>query len=153
MNIETIIHQMRNDGERITPQRRHVIEALCANPHQHFTINDIGTVVAANHPGAQMSEPTIYRILQWLKDGYWVAQTDMANTGTVYQLVSDPPHHHLICLSCSQVQSVEDELFTALRASLLEKHGFRARLDHMAVYGLCDACYQNSTHNPLSERR
>ncbi len=143
MNVEAIIKQMRDAGDRITPQRRHVLEVLCTAPHQHLTVNEIATTIEANHPGHPLSEPTIYRILQWLKDGYWVAQTDMANSGTVYQLVSDPPHHHLICLNCSRVQSIDDEVFVTLRQSLLEQHRFQARLDHMAVYGICDACQQD----------
>ncbi|MEO0562184.1 MAG: Fur family transcriptional regulator [Chloroflexota bacterium] len=146
-NVESLISQMRDAGERITPQRRLVLAALCAAPHQHHTINDIIDTVAASQPSRTLSEPTVYRILQWLKNGYWVAQTDMAGSGTVYQLISDPPHHHLICLECGQEQMIDDDLFSGLRQTLQTAHQFSARLDHMALYGVCEQCNTQSNSN------
>ncbi|MEM6528140.1 MAG: transcriptional repressor [Chloroflexota bacterium] len=150
-HTDALIEQIRASGERMTPQRRYVLEVLCGAPHRHYTISDIAKAVEVNHPGQQMNEPTVYRILQWLKDGHHIAQTDMAESGTVYQLISDPPHHHLICLVCSRVQSIEDDLFAQLRDSLLKQHSFHARMDHMAIYGVCEDCHASGGQQGTQE--
>ena len=124
-------------GERMTIQRRLVIEAL-GQSHEHLTIHAIQQQIQAqNQP---LSDTTIYRVLQWLKDLELVSQTDMGQAGVVYALISAPYHHHLICLNCGKSITVDDALFAPLREQLLHEYGFEARIDHMAIYGQCRAC-------------
>lgn len=140
MNTFTqIVEQVREHGERLTPQRRMVIQALCESA-EHMTIHDIWQTTHAYDPTAPIPEPTIYRIVQWLKDLGIVSQTDLAGSGVVYQLVSTPPHHHLICLKCNRMINFDDQLFASLRQELLKQHQFQARIEHMAIYGWCADC-------------
>ncbi len=137
--MDNVLEKLRAQGERLTIQRRLVIEALC-NAENHLTINAIQDHIAANHPDSDMQDPTIYRILQWLKDLQIISQTDMGQTGIVYELLDTPPHHHLICLKCNQVIDIDNAFFSELRQQLYEKYGFAARIDHMAIYGYCEVC-------------
>lgn len=134
-----VLEQLRARGERLTVQRRLVLEALCSRA-DHMTIGDIRRYAREKHRGDDLPEPTVYRILQWLKDLRLVSQTDMGEAGTVYELIDNPPHHHLICLSCGAVIDLDDRYFDALRGQLRDAYGFAARIDHMAVYGLCRDC-------------
>lgn len=134
-----IVERLRTRGERITVQRRMVIAAL-QSTHDHMTIQDIASYLAQQPASADLPEPTIYRIVQWLKDQAVVSQTDMGERGVVYQIIGEQRHHHLICLRCGGVEEVDDGVFDGLRATLREQQGFRARMDHMAIYGLCAAC-------------
>ena len=138
-SFETIIERIQAKGERITIQRRLIVEALCAS-HGHTSIGDIQRWIEANHPDYKLSDPTIYRILQWLKDLALVSQTDMGSTGIVYELLGKSYHHHLICLSCGSVTDVDDGYLAPLRQALFADFGFQARIDHMAIYGLCPVC-------------
>ncbi len=141
---ERIIHTINEQGERLTIQRRLVIEVLTASG-AHLTINAIRDAISALPHGEALPETTIYRILQWLKQIGVIAQTDMAQSGLVYQVIGATPHHHLICLNCGSITELEDHMLDDLRTRLLDAHQFRARIDHMAIYGYCVNCAE---HDP-----
>lgn len=134
-----IINQLQSAGERITLQRRLVIEAL-SQTGAHMTIHDVSAHIAVQDTPQPIPETTIYRILQWLKTCGIVSQTDMGETGIVYQIIGAARHHHLICLHCGRTIDVNDDLFDNLRQTLDAQYGFQARIDHMAIYGLCRDC-------------
>jgi len=62
---EEVINALRQRGERLTIQRRLVIEALCDDP-DHQSVQAIQERLRAQ--GTHLTEPTVYRIVQWLKD-------------------------------------------------------------------------------------
>lgn len=134
-----IIDYIQAQGERITLPRRLVIEAL-GQSHQHLTISAIQQHIQTAHQAQPLSDTTVYRVLQWLKDLGLVAQTDMGQAGIVYALLDTPYHHHLICLTCGSIITLEDTPFVALREQLRREYGFAARIDHMAIYGQCADC-------------
>ena len=136
---DIVFEQLQTRGERLTIQRRMVIEALCSRDG-HRSIQDIQHYIAGNHPAHQLQDPTVYRILQWLKDVGLVSQTDMGESGIVYELIDDPPHHHLICLACGEIIEVDDRFFIQLRQHLAAEYNFQARIEHMAIYGHCRDC-------------
>ncbi|MBK8020969.1 MAG: transcriptional repressor [Chloroflexi bacterium] len=136
---ERIVQAVREHGERMTIQRQMVIEAVTSTG-AHMTIQDISAAIRSRHNGQSLPEPTIYRILQRLKELELISQTDMAESGIVYQVIHAPRHHHLICLRCGVTQEVPDSLFDPLRRQLKADYQFQARIDHMAIYGYCAAC-------------
>ena len=141
----SVIDYIQTKGERLTLPRRLVIEAL-GQSHEHLTISDIQQHIQANQHDHLLSDTTIYRVLQWLKNLGLVSQTDMGQAGTVYALMSNPHHHHLICLTCGKTITLDDDLFIPLREQLLRDYGFEARIDHMAIYGLCRNCHDHDSN-------
>ncbi len=135
--LDELVLQLRTHGERLTVQRRMVLEILCERG-DHLAVQDIQQRLERN--GVDLTETTVYRILQWLKEVGVVSQTDLGQTGTVYQLVGTHPHHHLVCLSCGAVQDVDDDAITPLRDTLRREYGFEPRIDHLAIFGLCPIC-------------
>ncbi|MBX3083971.1 MAG: transcriptional repressor [Anaerolineae bacterium] len=136
--LNSIIGKIKANGERVTLQRRIVIEAMC-NLTGHVTIQNIRTYIQHEYKEQDLSDTTIYRILQWLKQVQLVAETDIGADAAVYQLLTHP-HHHLICLSCGGVTELEDAQFDLLRQELNNKYGFKARIDHLAIFGQCRHC-------------
>lgn len=136
---DRIVQILRQHGERITIQRRLVIEALL-DTHAHMTVNDVNEHIQTKQGVHNLAEPTIYRILQWLKAMTLVSQTDMAESGIVYQIIGTQKHHHLVCLDCGTTIDVTDALFDDIREQLVREQGFHARIDHMAIYGYCSNC-------------
>lgn len=133
-----IIEYIQARGERITLPRRLVVEALGLT-HDHRTISDIQQIIK-QQKDQPLSDTTIYRVLQWLKELGLVSQTDMGQAGTVYALNSSPQHHHLICLNCGNTITIPDDLFVPFREQLRLQFDFDARIDHMAIYGHCRNC-------------
>jgi Fur family ferric uptake transcriptional regulator len=140
--LDAILDQLHARGERLTFQRRIVIEAL-ANHVDHVTIQDIQRYVEDKYTLQVLHEVTIYRILQWLKDLQLVSQTDMGAAGIVYQRLNQR-HHHLICLKCGAVEDIDDDFLSDLRHKLADDYHFSARIDHMAIYGHCEKCLHSS---------
>ena len=140
--LPALIERLREHGYRITTQRRLVLETLLEpgrETHQHhFSCEDVTQRLVAR--GIDLDAATVYRILQWLKEADVVAQTDLGEGHDVYSLLSDTPHHHLICLRCGAVIEAGDAPFEPLRESLRAQYGFVARIEHFAIFGLCPAC-------------
>ncbi|MBN1681641.1 MAG: transcriptional repressor [Anaerolineae bacterium] len=135
---EAVISKLKQRGERLTIQRLLVIDALCTLGG-HQTVHDIHQHL--HQHSTDLTEPTIYRILQWLKDAETVSQTDLGHSGIVYELLGTNRHHHLVCLSCGAVIDVDDSVMASLREHLRQEYGFEPRIDHMAVFGMCRACH------------
>lgn len=145
-SLDAVLDCVRAKGERVTIPRRLVIEALLESADHHRTIQDIQAHIQQHQPDFSISDTTIYRILQWLKNLEIVSQTDMGRAGIIYALIDEPAHHHLICLSCGTISNLDDTAFDALRQHIQQQYGFTARIDHMAIYGQCPAC----AHQPAS---
>ena len=136
---DTVYNHLQTKGERLTISRRLVIEVLCSRAG-HWSIGDIRKHIETRHQGQNLPEPTVYRILQWLKGLQLVSQTDMCEAGVVYEFIDTSPHHHLICLGCGYIIEVEDSLLAPLREKLATEYHFALRLEHMAIYGYCPGC-------------
>lgn len=136
--LDEILDRLRADGERLTIQRRAVIAALAANP-DHQTIQAAQQWIARTQ-GLHLTETTIYRILEWLKKVGIASQTDMGALGIVYSLLHTPRHHHLICLRCGAIFTLDDSYLAGVREALQRDFHFAARIDHMAIYGQCARC-------------
>ncbi len=144
-----VIERIKAQGERVTLPRRLVIEAL-GRSHEHLTIGALQSHNQSAHPDQPMSDTTVYRVLQWLKALGLVSQTDMGQAGTVYALIERPHHHHLICLNCGGMITIDDGVFAHLRVALLHEYSFTARIDHMAIYGTCEQCAQLAATPPTT---
>ncbi len=147
-SVEDILRRVQHEGERMTIQRRLVIEALYRRG-SHLTIGDIQACLQKE--GHSLDESTIYRILQWLKSLSIVSQTDLGERGIVYELLGETPHHHLICLGCHAVIGLDDSLARDLRERLRRDYGFEARVDHMAIFGWCRECRAERQKNSTVE--
>ncbi len=140
ISVESILNQLQQRGERLTIQRRLVVEALCEGG-AHLTISDIQQHIQGQ--GNCLDESTVYRILQWLKAAGVVSQTDLGARGIVYELIGAVPHHHLICLSCDAIIGLDDSVGSLLRDKLRRDYGFEARVDHLAIFGWCKECLEH----------
>ncbi|MCZ7542627.1 MAG: transcriptional repressor [Anaerolineae bacterium] len=133
--------RQRRPSTRITTQRRLVLEALMADPARHHTCEDVAAAVAQH--GVKLDQSTVYRILQWLKNAGVVSQTDLGSGSDVYALAGHPPHHHLVCLHCGAIIDVDDAIFAGLRRTLQLAYRFEPRIEHFAIFGMCQACQEH----------
>lgn len=125
------------NGERLTQQRRAVWRVLMDHTG-HLTAEEILAGLLPSFP--HLSTATIYRELAWLKRRGLISETDVGRGPKVYERLSDPPHHHLVCLICGSVADLDDSQFDFLRQSLEQQSGFVPRIDHFAVFGTCRQC-------------
>ena len=132
------VQQIRDRGYRMTPQRQIVLDTVCAHGG-HATASEIYASVNEQQPA--INRATVYRILDFFCELQLVAKADIGGR-TIFEVVGDSPHHHLVCRQCEQMTSLADHHFDELAAHLLEEHGFEADLSHLAITGLCAECRQ-----------
>jgi len=127
----------RREGYRLTLQRRLVLDAL-GEMSGHSTPDRIFERVQVKSPG--ISRATVYRTLTFLLKLGLVTVAQIKDNATVYELASDPPHHHLVCQGCDEVIEVRHEVVQPLFSRLEREFGFRVRTDHLMLFGLCERC-------------
>jgi len=132
----TIMESLREVGYRLTPQRILII-SIIHDSEEHITAEEIHNRIAKQYPCVDIS--TVYRTLQLLKKLHLVSETDLGG-GVQYELSAGSRHHHLVCRQCRESFDLDDEALEPLRASMLDQYGFRADMDHFAIFGLCKQC-------------
>ena len=123
-------------GYRLTPQRHLILEAI-RQADDHVTPEEVYTSV--HRQNSAISRATIYRTLDFLCEVrlihalYWGGQM-------YYEIKDDQPHHHLVCRTCGAMTECEHGLLQALFEAVEKKHRFLIDMDHVALFGLCEAC-------------
>ena len=142
MTEHDLIAHLRAAGYRLTPQRQFTLEVLQQNDH-HVNVDEIAAQIAARYPQLRIDTATIYRTLKWLRDIGLVSETSLGQNCMVYALTSQHQHHHLICQRCHAMIDVDPAIFDDVRDEIQRRYQFAARLDHLAIFGLCEQCQQN----------
>ena len=135
-HLETA-QRLRRQGHRLTPQRLAVLEVIKAGPG-HMSVNDVLARVQVQYP--TLTVPTVYRILQWLKDVHLVAETDLGAGCHIYEYIADHHHHHLVCVRCQRVIDLPQSFLDPLSTQLREQYGFVPCLEHVGLFGICPEC-------------
>lgn len=135
--LEDLHAQLRAAGQRLTPQRLLILELLFAHG-EHASAEELFSEAQSRYPYLNIS--TVYRTLDVLRDIGLVSETDLGDGVRRFSLLAENRHHHLVCLDCGFVESVDDTLFDDLREVLRATKHFEARIDHLAIFGTCSAC-------------
>jgi Fur family transcriptional regulator, ferric uptake regulator len=132
---------LRERGFRITPQRMTILHIL-NHDGGHLTPTQIYLRARQTMPG--ITEPTVYRTLEFLVDNHLALAAHMGNGKLVYEIAGHD-HHHLICQSCGKTVELNH---TALRRAYSEMEkttGYRSISIHSTFFGLCPACQKEKT--------
>lgn len=128
--------QLRARGFRMTPQRLAILHVL----HHAGTHLTPGEVYArARHEMPGLTEPTVYRTLDFLVENDLVHSSHSGNGHLAYQ-IAGRDHHHLICRLCGSEMEVEHSLLAGLYHALEKESGYRKIDSHVTFFGLCPAC-------------
>lgn len=130
---------IRHLGFRITPQRQLVLDSLneCGG---HATAKELAELVQNKVPS--LNRATVYRTLDFFYQLHLVSKTEFAGQ-TMYELLGEDPHHHLVCTQCGHVEAVPAQFFEPLLTQLHQNYQFQADLRHLAISGICHGCAAN----------
>jgi len=128
--------QFRAQGFRMTPQRMTILHVL-RHAGGHLTPAKVYEQALQELP--RLTEPTVYRTLEFLaRNGYAMA-SQMRNGKLAYEL-SGTNHHHLICRNCGQTVAVDHAQLDSLYLQLESTTGYRLNSSHVTLFGLCPKC-------------
>jgi Fur family ferric uptake transcriptional regulator len=154
---QDMLRQLDARGYRLTPQRQLILEALfaCATqapetpaasteplqPTRHVTAEEIHAYIKERFPQINLS--TVHRTLELLEELGLVTHAHFADHIARYHPVDLGQHHHLLCRNCGGIWEMEDAIIHPLNDLLQERYGFEADLNHLAIFGLCQACREH----------
>ncbi len=136
---QTLRDQMRQRGWRITKQRAMILQAL-GELHGHASAEKVHEQVSRHQPDVDLS--TVYRTLEKLRDLNVVSQTDLGRGCAEYEIVTEQPHHHLVCQGCGRVIDLAHAYLAPVAEAIRRDFGFSSILSHFAIFGVCRTCCQ-----------
>ncbi|MGE5251404.1 MAG: Fur family transcriptional regulator [Bacteroidota bacterium] len=89
----------------------------------------------------RLTEPTVYRTLEFLARNGFALSAHLGNGRTVYEL-AERDHDHLICRNCGSTIEVAHEPLNLLYRQLESETGYRLDSGHVTMFGLCPNCQQ-----------
>ena len=127
---------LRAHGYRITPQRQLVLEAV--NSLGHATPETL--LIEVQKTAGAVNLSTIYRTLEVLEQVGLVTHAHIGHGAPTYHSVDEDPHIHLVCDTCSEVDSIPADSATLFVQLLRDQVGFETDVAHVSVHGQCANC-------------
>ncbi|MBE0699923.1 MAG: transcriptional repressor [Anaerolineaceae bacterium] len=131
--------QLRQRGYRLTPQRLAIVQIL-EEDGGHLSPGEIFERAVKRMPG--LTEPTVYRTLDFLARNGLVLVAHVGDGRLVYE-VAGHNHHHLICHACGMTVMIDHHLLETLYTKFSEQTGFTIDHWHVTFFGLCPDCARN----------
>lgn len=127
---------IRSAGFRFTNQRRAIMDTL-AHAGGHMTPAALFERVRNDYP--DITEPTIYRNLEFLCQQGWVRATHTGGGHLEYEIAGDE-HHHLVCSTCGAHQMLSHAQVHLFYQQVESATGYRLDDRHLTLKGLCTHC-------------
>ena len=128
--------QLRARGFRVTPQRMAILHVL-RHEGTHLSPAEVYKKARKDLPG--LTEPTVYRTLEFLTQNGVVRSSTTYNGHLTYEIAGND-HHHIVCRVCGSEIEVEHQLLASLYYKLESNSGY-VRIDsHITFFGVCPEC-------------
>ena len=127
---------LHSAGLRLTSQRLVVLRCLrrmgMAKPEEVFR--------AAVIELPNLSESTVYRVLDALSEARLVTHVHFDHVAPTYRLATEDTPVHLVCTVCLKRQEMSLEELEPIVRELRATTGFDVDVSHIAWHGVCREC-------------
>lgn len=130
------IPELRARGYRMTPQRLAILHVL-RHAGTHLSPNEIYKRAKQELP--KITEPTVYRTLEFLTENGWARPSHTGNGHLRYEIAGND-HHHIVCRLCGSEVEVNHNLLETLYRNLESATGYLHIDSHMTFFGVCPGC-------------
>ena len=131
--LESVILRLEELGHRVTPSRVAVIAAVLSHSG-HFTVDDV--VRQARGVG----RATVFRAMRLLLEVDVVCRVLLEDGSLHYRVSRRGHHHHLVCVSCGNVQDLDECAVGDLVRELAAATEYEIEGHWLEFYGRCAAC-------------
>ncbi len=132
--------QLRARGFRMTSQRLAILHVL-RHEGTHLSPGEVYKKALKELPG--LTEPTVYRTLEFLADNGLVRSSYSSNGHLTYE-IAGIEHHHIVCRLCEGEIEVEHILLESLYRLLEKNSGYRSIDSHITFFGVCPNCQRTN---------
>ena len=127
-------HIIRQQGLRLTSQRKNILDTLSDSPQTVFEIKQ-----RLKNQKINVDTATIYRTLDcFIKIGL-VNTVIMDSNESYFELKSKTHHHHAVCDSCGIIRDVIFDEHLLIK-TVSEIAGFNIQKHNFEFFGLCSKC-------------
>lgn len=137
---ETVAARLAVEGQRYTPNRRTIVEAL-ARADRPLTIPDLRAL------DGTLAQSSTYRNLGVLEAAGVVRRVVTSDEFTRYELAEDLTghHHHLVCSACGTVADVTvprplERALDQVAEQVVVETGFTVEHHRLDLVGTCPRC-------------
>jgi Fe2+ or Zn2+ uptake regulation protein len=135
-DTEELIELLRQNGYKITPQRRAILDMLDQDD-SHPTVEQVYQRVLLTMP--DISRTTVYNTFRELSDlGELTPVHDLSEGGQRYD-THQQPHHHLYCVQCHRLVDIDHD-FEGLDLAPEDTSGYQILNRQVTFYGICPDC-------------
>ena len=136
-------------GLKVTPQRCAIYMMLTART-DHPTAEDIYRTVKRAYP--MISQNTVYYTLSALKEAGLISEVNFGHEHARFDANIDR-HHHLVCVSCQEINDLYDETLDRLSMSAEKGRQYTILGHRVEFYGYCKRCQEKSKGSSRPEGR
>ena len=128
--------QLRSRGYRITSQRMAILHVL-DHSTRHLSPSEVYEQALGELP--DLTEPTVYRTLEFLAANGLARPSNLGNGHLVYEKAGHE-HHHLVCRNCGNTMELDHALLKTMYKKLESSSGYKLTDSHVTFFGLCPDC-------------
>ncbi|MDD3224617.1 MAG: Fur family transcriptional regulator [Clostridium sp.] len=132
---------LKENGNKMTPQRQKIIDAILENQYKHLNSEEIYTIIKKDY--LEIGIATVYRTMQLLEKMNIVSKFDIDENGIRYELMElgdKHQHPHFICTNCGSIFPLKNIDFGKTQNDLNSKYGFKITDYNIKLYGICKKC-------------
>jgi Fur family peroxide stress response transcriptional regulator len=134
---ETIIHKLRDNGYKITPQRLAIVKIL-AKSEGHPCVENIHDQIKKDFP--TMSLATVYKNIILIKSLGEVLELGFPDGSNRYDGNRPFSHPHVICIKCKKIVDADLDSLDGMKKEVsLETH-FKILNHRLDFFGICSDC-------------
>lgn len=135
---DTILHQLREKGARITKNRIAVLNIL-TTIGRPLSVEELLALLKKN--GASVNQTTIYREMDFLQKHGVIREIQLGNDRKRFELALGKHHHHIRCLDCGKIVDVNIPRELEHASKYIQQKTKFEVLDHSLEFiGRCSDC-------------
>ena len=135
--FEIIIHKLRDNGYKITPQRMAIVKIL-AKSEGHPSVEDIHDQIKKKFP--TMSLATVYRNIVLIKSLGEVLELGFPDGSNRYDGNKPTPHPHVICIKCKKIVDLDLDSLDEMKKEVASETNFKVLNHRLDFFGICSNC-------------
>jgi Fur family transcriptional regulator, ferric uptake regulator len=132
-------HAEQIAGRPVTTQRSLLLDII-RQAERHLDADELYQRARVKEP--RISLATVYRNLKLFKELGLVAENDLGETHSHYEMKGKAEHHHLVCLGCNRVIEFKSSFIAKVVAKTQQENGFDVTSVQLKIEGYCRKCQQ-----------
>lgn len=134
--------ELRAVGLKVTLPRVKILQILENSKTKHLSAEDVYKALIEAEEDVGLA--TVYRVLTQFESAGLVSRHHFEGGHSVFELMSDDHHDHIVCDSCGKVEEFFDDIIELQQEKIAQKFGYKITDHSMYLYGICAACQAES---------